>query len=89
MPSAWSAASFEDPDFRDDPSLIGNNRTDPTTRLTLSKRLSSQVEFTVSQNLRESGNTTFIISYLRDAATSRCGRCRATTTPSASAFATR
>lgn len=54
---------FEDPDFRDDPSLVGNNRTDPTTRLTLSKRLSRQVEFTVSQNLRESGNTTFIISY--------------------------
>jgi outer membrane protein assembly factor BamA len=54
---------FEDPDFRDDPSLVGNNRTDPTTRLTLSKRLSRQVEFTISQNLRESGNTTFIISY--------------------------
>lgn len=54
---------FEDPDFRDDPSLVGNDRTDPTTRLTLSKRLSRQVEFTVSQNLRESGNTTFVISY--------------------------
>ena len=54
---------FEDPDFRDDPSLIGTDRTDPTTRLTLSKRLSDQVEFTVSQNLRDSGETTFVISY--------------------------
>ena len=54
---------FEDRDFRDDPSLISNNRTDPTTRFTVSKRLSSQVEFTVSQNLRENGKTTFIISY--------------------------
>ena len=54
---------FADPDFRDDPSAIGSNGSDPTTRLTLSKRLSRQVEFTISQNLRESGNTTFIISY--------------------------
>jgi outer membrane protein insertion porin family len=54
---------FEDPDFREDPSLVGANLTDPTTRLTIGKRLSDQVEFTVSQNLRESGNTTFIISY--------------------------
>ena len=54
---------FADPDFRDDPSAIGASGSDPTTRLTLSKRLSRQVEFTVSQNLRESGNTTFIISY--------------------------
>jgi len=54
---------FEDPDFREDPTLIGNDRTDPTTRLTLSKRLSEQVEFTVSQNLRENGKATFVISY--------------------------
>jgi len=54
---------FEDRDFRDDPASLGANRQDPTTRLTLAKRLSNQVEFTVSQNLRESGKTTFIISY--------------------------
>ena len=57
---------FEDRDFRDyqeDPTLIGNNRTDPTTRLTVGKRLSDQVEFTVSQNLRENGKATFIVSY--------------------------
>jgi outer membrane protein assembly factor BamA/autotransporter translocation and assembly factor TamB len=57
--------NFEDEDFRDyqeDPSLIGNT-TDPTTRLTLAKRLSDQVEFTVSQNLRENGKATFVVSY--------------------------
>jgi len=54
---------FEDRDFRDDPSVAGANRTDPTTRLTLAKRLSDQVEITVSQNLRESGKTTVIVSY--------------------------
>ena len=57
---------FYDRDFRDyqeDPTLIGNNRTDPTTRLTVGKRLSEQVEFTVSQNLRENGKATFIVSY--------------------------
>jgi len=57
---------FSDRDFRDyqeDPALIGNNRTDPTTRLTVGKRISDQVEFTVSQNLRENGKATFIISY--------------------------
>lgn len=55
--------AFEDRDFRDDPTLVGINRTDPTTRLTLAKRLSDQVEFAVSQNLRESGKTTVIVSY--------------------------
>jgi outer membrane protein assembly factor BamA len=58
--------AFEDRDFRDyneDPTLVGNNRTDPTTRLTVSKRLSDNVEFTVSQNLREDGKATFVISY--------------------------
>jgi outer membrane protein assembly factor BamA/autotransporter translocation and assembly factor TamB len=57
---------YVDRDFRDyqeDPSLAGVNRTDPTTRLTISKRLSDQVEFTVSQNLRENGKATFIVSY--------------------------
>lgn len=54
---------FEDRDFRDDPTLISNNGTDPTTRLTVGKRLSDQVEFTVSQNLRENGKATFVISY--------------------------
>jgi len=58
--------SFEDRDFRDyqeDPALIGSNNEDPTTRLTLGKRLSDQVEFTVSQNLRENGKATFVVSY--------------------------
>ncbi len=54
---------FTDRDFRDDVSVVGNNRTDPTTRLTLAKRLSDQVEIVVSQNLRESGKTTFVVSY--------------------------
>lgn len=57
---------FADRDFRDyqeDPTLIVNNRTDPTTRLTVGKRLSDNVEFTVSQNLRENGKATFIVSY--------------------------
>lgn len=57
---------FEDSDFRDyqeDPTLIGLNREDPTTRLTVGKRLSEQVEFTVSQNLRGNGKATFIVSY--------------------------
>ena len=57
---------FEDSDFRDyneDSSVLSSNRQDPTTRLTISKRLSDQVEFTVSQNLRENGKATFIVSY--------------------------
>lgn len=54
---------YQDVDFRDDPTLIGNNRTDPTTRLTVGKRLSDKVEFTVSQNLRENGKATFVVSY--------------------------
>ena len=55
---------FRERDFQEDPALLGNNQLDPTTRLTISKRLSDQVEVTVSQNLRESGKTTFVISYL-------------------------
>jgi len=57
---------YEDSDFREyqeDPSVAGINNTDPTTRLTVGKRLSDQVEFTVSQNLRENGKATFIVSY--------------------------
>ena len=57
---------FADRDFRDyheDPSLVGSTNTDPTTRLTVGKRLSDNVEFTISQNLRENGKATFIISY--------------------------
>ena len=58
--------NYQDSDFRDyqeDPSVAGINNTDPTTRLTVGKRLSDQVEFTVSQNLRENGKATFIVSY--------------------------
>ena len=57
---------YQDSDFREyqeDPSAAGINNTDPTTRLTVGKRLSDQVEFTVSQNLRENGKATFIVSY--------------------------
>jgi len=57
---------FSDRDFRDyqeDPTFAANNRTDPATRLTIGKRLSNNVEVTVSQNLRENGKATFIISY--------------------------
>ncbi len=57
---------YQDSDFREyqeDPSVVGINNTDPTTRLTVGKRLSDQVEFTVSQNLRENGKATFIVSY--------------------------
>jgi len=56
---------LSDSDFRDyqeDPTLIGST-TDPTTRLTVGKRVSDQVEFTVSQNLRENGKATFLVSY--------------------------
>jgi outer membrane protein insertion porin family len=53
---------YMDADFDYDPTLIGTDNTDPTTRLTIGKRLSEQVEFTVSQDLRESGKATFVIS---------------------------
>ena len=57
--------AFQDTDFDylDDPTLVGTSQTDPTTRLTVGKRLSEQVEFTVSQNLRENGKATVIVSY--------------------------
>lgn len=59
----FSDRDFRDTDYQEDPTLIGNNSTDPTTRLTVGKRLSDQVEFTVSQNLRENGKATFVVSY--------------------------
>jgi len=49
-------------EFREDPSAVLQDE-DPVTRLTLSKRLSDQVEFTLSQNLAESGKTTILVSY--------------------------
>lgn len=55
---------YLDRDFQEDPSVVGSSGFDPTTRLTIAKRLSDQVAVTVSQNLRESGKTTVIVSYL-------------------------
>ena len=49
-------------EFREDPGALLQDQ-DPVTRLTLSKRLSEQVEFTLSQNLAESGKTTILVSY--------------------------
>ncbi len=53
---------FETDEFRADPGLIATE-TDPSTRLTLSKRLRSNVELTLSQSLRESGGLSTILSY--------------------------
>lgn len=50
-------------EFREDPSALLQDDRNPVTRLTLSKRLSEEVEFTVSQNLAQSGKATFIVSY--------------------------
>jgi outer membrane protein insertion porin family len=49
-------------EIRQDPSVLATD-DDPTTRLTISKRIRENVEFTFSQNLRESGNITYILSY--------------------------
>lgn len=49
-------------DIREDPGMLATDE-DPTTRLTMSRRIRDNVEFTLSQNLRESGGTTFIVSY--------------------------
>jgi outer membrane protein assembly complex protein YaeT len=49
-------------EFRADPGLVANE-TDPSTRLTLSKRLRPDVELILSQSLRESGGLTAIVSY--------------------------
>ncbi len=53
---------FETDEFRADPGLIATD-TDPSTRLTLSKRLRPDVEVTLSQSLRESGGLSAIVSY--------------------------
>lgn len=49
-------------DFRADPTLIATE-TDPSTRLTLSKRLRPEVELILSQSLSRSGALSAIISY--------------------------
>ena len=53
---------FDVDEFRADPGLIATE-TDPSTRLTLSKRLRPDVELILSQSLRESGGLTAVISY--------------------------
>jgi len=53
---------FETDEFRADPGLIATE-TDPSTRLTLSKRLRPDIELTLSQSLRESGALSAVISY--------------------------
>lgn len=53
---------FDDDEFRADPGLIATE-TDPSARLTLSKRLRPDVELTLSQSLRESGGLSAIVSY--------------------------
>jgi outer membrane protein insertion porin family len=53
---------FDRDEFRADPGLVATV-TDPATRLTLSKRLRSDVELILSQSLRESGGLTAIVSY--------------------------
>ena len=53
---------FETEEFRADPGLIANE-TDPSTRLTLSKRIRPDVELILSQSLRESGGLTAVVSY--------------------------
>lgn len=50
-------------EFREDPGQVQQDLDDPVTRLTLSKRIRDNVEFTVSQNLRENGRATFVVSY--------------------------
>jgi outer membrane protein assembly complex protein YaeT len=53
---------FESDEFRADPGLIATE-TDPSTRLTLSKRLRPDVEVTLSQSLKESGGLTTLLTY--------------------------
>jgi outer membrane protein assembly complex protein YaeT len=53
---------FDLDEFRADPGLIATE-TDPSTRLTLSKRLRPDVELILSQSLRESGGLSAIVSY--------------------------
>ena len=53
---------FDTEEFRADPGLVATD-VDPSTRLTLSKRLRPDVELILSQSLRESGGLSAIISY--------------------------
>ena len=53
---------FDAEEFRSDPGLIAAE-TDPSTRLTISKRLRPDVELILSQSLRESGGLTAVVSY--------------------------
>ncbi len=53
---------FTTDELRADPGLIATE-TDPSTRLTLSKRLRPDVELILSQSLRESGGLSAIVSY--------------------------
>jgi outer membrane protein assembly complex protein YaeT len=53
---------FDNDEFRADPGLIATE-TDPSTRLTLSKRLRPDVELILSQSLRESGGLSAVVSY--------------------------
>jgi outer membrane protein insertion porin family len=53
---------FDSDEFRADPGLVADI-TDPSARLTLSKRLRPDVELTLSQSLRESGGLTAVVSY--------------------------
>jgi outer membrane protein insertion porin family len=53
---------FDTDEFRADPGLIATD-IDPSTRLTLSKRLRPDVELILSQSLRESGGLTAVVSY--------------------------
>lgn len=53
---------FDVDDIRQDPGLIAED-IDPSTRLTLSKRLRSDVEVILSQDLQRSGGLSAVISY--------------------------
>lgn len=50
-------------EFRENSGALLQDDANPVTRLTLSKRLRDDVEFTVSQNLAQNGKATFIVSY--------------------------
>jgi outer membrane protein assembly complex protein YaeT len=53
---------FDTDEFRADPGLVATD-VDPSTRLTLSKRLRPDVELILSQSLRESGGLSAVVSY--------------------------
>lgn len=50
-------------EFREDTTATSQDLDNPVTRLTMTKRLREDVEFTVSQGLAQSGRATFIVSY--------------------------